>query len=380
MSEYQYYEFQALGRPLTGREMDELRSVSSRATITATRFVNHYNWGDFKGDPSAWMEKYFDAFLYLANWGTREFRLRLPRGALDARTVKQYCCGEAASVRVKGDYVILEFFSRDEGGDWEEDGSGWLSSLIPLWADLAGGDQRLLYLAWLLCVEAGELEDDATEPPVPAGLDDLTAPLEAFADFLRIDSDLITVAAERSPKAGAPVSGQELESWIAALPDATKTDWLVRLAGGKEVHLRAEMLRQFRESRPSPPPGLSESPRTVADLLAAAEQRAKERRRKEAKRAAAERARRDREAAEARERYLADLGQREATAWRRVDELIATKQPAKYDEAGTLLCDLRELALRKGSTEEVEARLRQLCGEHARKPTFMERLRKVGLA
>jgi len=379
MSEYQYYEFQALDRPLTGREMDALRSVSSRATITATQFLNHYNWGDFKGDPSAWMEKYFDAFLYLANWGTREFRLRLPKGVLDLQSAKQYCYGEAASVRVKGDHVILKFLSQDEDGDWEDDGSGWLSSLIPLRADLAEGDHRLLYLAWLLCVTAGELEDDATEPPVPAGLGDLTAPLEAFADFLRIDDDLITVAAERSPKLGAPVSGQELERWIAALPDATKTDWLVRLAGGKEVQLRAEMLRQFRESRPAKLQRDSESPRTVGELVAAAEQLAEERCRKEAKRAAAERARREREAAEARERYLADLGQREATAWRRVDELIATKQPARYDEALTLLCDLRELALRRGSTDEVERHLRRLCGEHAKKPTFMQRLRKAGL-
>jgi len=226
----------------------------------------------------------------------------------------------------------------------------------------------------------GELEDEATEPPVPAGLGDLSAPLEAFADFLRIDDDLITVAAERSPKLGAPVSVQELERWIAALPDATKTNWLVRLAGGKEVQLRAEMLRQFRESRPARPQRDSESPRTVGELVAAAEQRAEERRRKEAKRVAAEQARREREAAEARERYLADLGQREAKAWLRVDELIATKQPARYDEAVTLLCDLRELALRKGSMEVVEEHLRRLCGEHFRKPTFMERLRKAGLA
>jgi len=40
VSEYQYYEFQAIDRPLTQREMGELRSFSSRATITATRFVN----------------------------------------------------------------------------------------------------------------------------------------------------------------------------------------------------------------------------------------------------------------------------------------------------------------------------------------------------
>lgn len=83
MSEYQYYEFRAVDRPLTDAEMLEMRAVSSRADITPTRFVNEYNWGDFKGSPARWMERYFDAFLYLANWGSRELMLRLPRQALD---------------------------------------------------------------------------------------------------------------------------------------------------------------------------------------------------------------------------------------------------------------------------------------------------------
>jgi hypothetical protein len=60
MSEYQYHEFQAIDRPLTGKEMDELRSYSTRARITPTSFVNDYSWGDFKGNADAWMEKYFE--------------------------------------------------------------------------------------------------------------------------------------------------------------------------------------------------------------------------------------------------------------------------------------------------------------------------------
>jgi hypothetical protein len=71
MSEYQYYEFQAIDRRLTDLEMAELRAHSTRARITPTSFVNDYSWGSFKGDEDAWMEKYFDAFLHLANWGTQ---------------------------------------------------------------------------------------------------------------------------------------------------------------------------------------------------------------------------------------------------------------------------------------------------------------------
>ncbi|MEO5346045.1 MAG: hypothetical protein H7834_06670 [Magnetococcus sp. YQC-9] len=47
MSEYQYYEFLAVDRPPNEQEIEELRALSSRARITATSFVNHYDFGDF---------------------------------------------------------------------------------------------------------------------------------------------------------------------------------------------------------------------------------------------------------------------------------------------------------------------------------------------
>ena len=72
MSEYQYYEFQAIDRPLTKGEQDMLRGLSSRARITATSFTNSYEWGSFKGDPKRLMESCFDLHLYLANWGARQ--------------------------------------------------------------------------------------------------------------------------------------------------------------------------------------------------------------------------------------------------------------------------------------------------------------------
>mgnify|MGYP001607379648 FL=1 len=101
MSEYQYYEFQAIDRPLTGEETGELRSVSTRARITPTSFVNEYAWGRFKGDEDAWMEKYFDAFLYLANWGTRVLKLRLPSRLLDVKAAEKYVAGDSTFVREK---------------------------------------------------------------------------------------------------------------------------------------------------------------------------------------------------------------------------------------------------------------------------------------
>ena len=52
MSEYQYYDFRAIDRPLTKKEMAALRSISTRAAITTTSFTNHYEWGDLNANPS----------------------------------------------------------------------------------------------------------------------------------------------------------------------------------------------------------------------------------------------------------------------------------------------------------------------------------------
>ena len=67
MSEYQYYEFMAADRPLNADALAALRGTSSRAQITATSFVNTYEYGSLKADPMALMERYFDLFVYVAN-------------------------------------------------------------------------------------------------------------------------------------------------------------------------------------------------------------------------------------------------------------------------------------------------------------------------
>ena len=63
MSEYQYYEFAAIDKPLNEKDMKALRNLSTRAQITPTSFVNEYNWGDLKGDPLKLVEKYFEKVL-----------------------------------------------------------------------------------------------------------------------------------------------------------------------------------------------------------------------------------------------------------------------------------------------------------------------------
>ncbi|MBI4320135.1 MAG: hypothetical protein HY675_16725 [Chloroflexi bacterium] len=385
MSEYQYYEFLAIDRPLSQSEMAELRRLSSRATITSTRLQNVYNWGNFRGDPDVLMEKYFDVFLYLANWGTHQFMVRLPGQLLAPETATLYSRGESASTRATSTHTILEFISDDEeGGGWVEDseGSDWLSSLVPLRGDIASGDLRCLYLGWLLCAQNGDLDDDEVEPPVPPGLGKLSAALDAFADFMRIDEDLIAVAAQRSlDRIEIEPSSGELRRWIRDLAVSEKEAFLLRLVEGHDVHLRSELLQRFRQERTSPAAtskGAVER-RRVAELLAAAERYGEARRREEAERAAVEQARRKREEAEARAKYLDTLVGRDEEIWSRVKVLIEVKKAAEYDQAVQYLKDLRDLAGRGGRIDQFSTRLAELRALNPGKQALLRRLDEAGL-
>ena len=199
MSEYQWYGFVALDRPLTAREMAELRAISTRAEITPTRCWNKYQRGDLKADPARLLARYFDAHLYFANRGTHRCMLRLPAARVDERAMRPYFPrgGPATLTRV-GAHVVLDLQS-----DTEEPEDEWwkpasLGALTPLRASLVDGDRSVAYLAWLLAVQSEEMDDDAAEPDVPAGLAVPSAPLAALAEFLRVDPDLLQAASPAS--------------------------------------------------------------------------------------------------------------------------------------------------------------------------------------
>jgi hypothetical protein len=244
VSEYQYYEFLAVDRPLDERQLAELRTLSSRARITATSFVNTYEWGNFRGDPRTLIERYFDAFLHLTNWNTRELMIRLPKGSLAIETAATFCAADSATAWVTGEHVVVDLNSQFEEGDFDEDGDGWLASIIPVRDDMAAGDLRALYLGQLLCLQAGELEDHDLEPPVPANLTRLTPSLRSLVEFLRIDGDLLAVAAATSPESAVEShSDGELARFIENLPRAEKDSLLLRTARGDGALVRGELLR-----------------------------------------------------------------------------------------------------------------------------------------
>lgn len=374
MSEYQYYEFLALDRPLTAEQRAELRSISSRAEITATRFVNEYQWGDLKGDPREMVKRYFDAFLYLANWGTRQVMFRLPRGMLDPETARQYCSTDTASLMETDSHLILNLYIDQEEADdyWDEPG-GQLAAMVQARSELAAGDLRLLYLAWLLALQSDFADDEEVEPPVPPGLGDLSAGLQAVVDFFEIDEDLIAVAAAASPPIEEP---RGMEEWVASLAAEEKDALLARVAGGEGAVVQALLLRRFRAVGGRAP---TTAGRAATELWEAAADRKEARAKAAEKRRRKEEARKAAEKAAAYEKRLDQLAARREEAWEKVAEWIATRRPSDYDLAVSLLRDLQALAGRQEDSAAFRERFLALRAQHDRKPTLQERFDQAGL-
>lgn len=245
MSYHETYEFFAIDRRLTSAEMRALRAVSTRATITPARFYNFYDWGGLKGDPHELLRRYFDLFVYAGNGLQRLGMLRFPTERIDRRRWRSYVAEQrgtrpparAAGVAIRGDVAILTVTPADDMslpsaarrrlgdsdepwreedaeeafGDEAPDAASWPVPLALVRADLVAGDLRPLYLLWLLSVQCGERPASAAEPPRPPGLERPPGSLWAFAEFLRLNVDLMTVAL-KAPAANARTAGQLLDA------------------------------------------------------------------------------------------------------------------------------------------------------------------------
>ncbi|MDB5737919.1 MAG: hypothetical protein JWO65_1587 [Sphingomonas bacterium] len=372
MSEYQYYEFQAVDRPLDETDRHALRAISTRARITATSFTNSYEWGDLKGDPADFMKRWFDLHLYLANWGTRRLMIRLPKRLVDPRIFQPLLLGiDWAALQAAGDTLILDIardeVETDEGWD---DGSGWLVALAPLRADLLAGDLRLFYLLWLGAVEGDELEDDEIEP-LP-GIGPLTGALGAFAEFFGIDPDLVEAATDR-PMEELATSPDAAADMIAAMSDHEKTDLLTRLFDG-DPHIAVELRALVRKRRGAHGAGLPEGVRTAGELRSRARALRLARDRAEAEKAAANRRQQAEEAEKARLARVDAVARRGESVWREVETEIERRNADGYDKATTLLLDLRAIADTRGTLAQFGGRLHGIRERHARKGRFIERL------
>jgi hypothetical protein len=191
-----------------------------------------------------------------------------------------------------------------------------------------------------------------------------------------VDDDLLGVAAQASPPltARSPTDA-ELAARIADLPGTDKDALLLRVLQG-DVHVDAELRRRLTLATG---PDNSVGRRTVAQLRADADHHRTERERLAAERRAREQAARERAAALARTRHLDALARDGEGTWQRVDTLIRATKPKEYDQAVTVLIDLRDLDQREGRQAEFERRVQHLRNNYPNRPALLQRLDRAGL-
>jgi hypothetical protein len=374
MSEYQYYEFLAIDHPLDEADREALRELSSRARITATSFTNHYEWGDFRGDPKKLMERCFDLHLYLANWGTRRLVMRFPKRLLDRKKIDAFL-REIDWVEIwdSGENLIVDICRDEVEADYDDwdDGSSWLAMLLPLRADVLAGDLRLFYVLWLSAVHDDRLPDADAEP-LP-GLGPLTGALEAVADFFGIDADLVAAAAEQ-PFEGdnAAVPADAKTKMLKAMPEGEKSEFLLRVIEG-DPHVAIELKRHLRQRCQAPPVAM----RTAGHLR---ERAGKIRDAREWAAAEKRKVKQRRQAREAEKAYRARLDaleRRGETVWREIENEIQRRNGPGYDRAAGLLADLKVIAKEQGTLDDFVSRLVALRERHGKKGRLIERLRSL---
>ena len=382
MSEYQYYEFVAIDTPLTPEAMAELRARSSRASITPTRFVNDYQWGDLKGDPADWMRRYFDAHVYVANWCTCLLYLRVPKSVFDAGTLHAFKTKTVFSVeQTKTHWLFAWGLGESENYDRfaEEDGQGWMGRLAPLRDELLRGDMRPLYLGWLAGVSVGEVDEQSIEPPPPPGLCRLTGAQQALVEFLEVDEDRLAAAGFSDQQGSEPDSERDAErdAWLAALPAAEKTAMLKLLLTGNAQQAERELKLRFlawqREQRPDA--GQETRRRTVAELHELSASAAETRKRREAvqrKKAEAERQAK-------RETYLRTLAADVDRCWQAADKLAERGIASAYDEIKRALVDLSDAYALCATRADFDQKLVQFMARHSKRGALVRRLADAGL-
>jgi hypothetical protein len=253
-----------------------MREQSSRADVTAWSFDNEYHFGSFRGNAPEMLRRGYDFHLHYANYGIRKLMIRLPNGLPDAMAAESYFIkgGIELDEDKKGPGGILSIQPFLEPGDLDEPENldGLTDRLLPLREEILNGDLRPLYLAHLAVASDGNHDpEEEKDGPVPAGLDKLTKPQRALAEFYGLNKAVISAAAKDGPPLPKPTDSQKpYSAWLQRQPGSTKDAWLAQLMTDPHSPVRSEILAEFQKTHSAPAWPTKVVDRTIADILKAA--------------------------------------------------------------------------------------------------------------
>jgi hypothetical protein len=388
MSEFQYYDFRSIDRPLTDSERREINSWSSRSNASSHRATFNYSYGDFGKNALDCVARYFDALFYTANWGTRHLIFRFPKKIVDYDALKAFqidasnATGYTTGIEItrQGDYVLVEFeLCEDDYSEWIDESNDTLSALLPLREDILNGDYRSLFAFWLdmarrmkgyeLEEEEEEEDDDENEglvvPPIPANLKRKTAALSTFIDLYEIDEDAIAAAATFSAEP-AKTASFSLENALKKLTEKEKDAWLSRLFNG-ETRLDMAFKKHLESLEPKAKYAANTTV-SLAEIWALADGKQTERLVIQAA---------DKQNAHI--KRMNELAKEEANLWKTVYFNLDRKIASAYDIAVPALKDLHDVAVFLDKKKDFIEKLYDIEERYGRSKILMDRLKKEKL-
>lgn len=373
MSEHQVVAFRAIDGPVSTKDLKFMQKQSSRAEITPWTFDNEYHYGDFHGDAEEMLRRGYDLHLHYANFGTRTLMIRLPNGLPDKKAAAPYLTANGVQfVKDKqgagGILSISPFHEPDDLDEiWEVD--ELLEELLPLRAEILNGDLRPLYLAHLaMACDQNHPRDKTKEAPVPAGLEKLTPAQTALAELYEIGDYLIAAAAQQSPPLPSVNEPRtDYAGWLEGQPTQKKDEWLAQLMADPNSSVRKEILAKFRQSTEVSVWPTVPASRTIAELLATEADLFKKAKQKKDKAAELARARK-------RAAMVADP----APTLLETERLAAIGGTDSFNQAATLLAELREAI--RGTTHDglAEQQAAKLRDKHPTMNRLIAALRRQG--
>lgn len=381
MSEYQYYEFLAIERELTSKEMSALRNISSRAEITPVSLTNVYNFGDFKGNPTDLVRQYFNAHVYMANWGTALFMINLPLEAISRETAETMQSADFLDFKVFKNLWVITWSLDDEPEDLDrfvmDDGRSWMKRLVPIREELLRGDLRSLYIGWLAAVAKEMIDDEELEPLSLEGLGSLTPAQQALAEFLEVDSDLLAGAGMGNPDSEQYEQKKEMmEKWLNTLSQERLLNATRLLLTGQGQQAERELKNEYYAWMRSLSDGSSgDDLRTVKEIRENADSAQKMRLERER----LERKRQEEKRRQKRQAHLKELAQNTYQAWKEIQRTVARGSGLAYKEVCQALIDLSEAYANYKDPESFQRELNHFIGDHMRRKALIKRLIQAGL-
>lgn len=365
MSEYQYYEFQTIGRTLDKVSLQKLEELSSRAIVTSSKAIYTYSYSDFRGDPKEILADYFDIMLYLTNFGERQLMFRLPLNLIDPSKLDIYCREDVISYSIHGDFLVLDLSIYDEeGGGWVE-GEGLLDNLIMIRNDLLLGDFRALYMVWLAAIQFYLIGEDEFEPPIPDNLKKLPNRLNCLIDYFKLNNFLVKAAAELSTE--VTKSAEVLEKLITNLADQEKNQFLLGLLND-EPDLKIKFEKKLEDCISKNGKKNQFNPRSAGELKDSAE-KIYDQENKKIKM----------EKEEIRNKQLQLLVGQEGKIWGEINNFMSLKTAKGYDMAVKLLHDLKDLSTYLNKSNLFKIEIDKIKQDYSRLSLFKRKLSEKGL-